>query len=147
MRARGDHRTPDLFDTARPSTAPGALAGLNTQIAHLLSAVIRDSGVDRFEIAARMSRLLGEEVSKTMIDAYSAESRDDQNIPAYRLLAFILATEAFAELDQLLARLGCRLLVGPQTKLAAIAKLEVQRSVLDKQIKAMRSAMKDSSHG
>lgn len=147
MRARGDNRTPDLFDTARPSTAPGSLAGLKTQVAHIISADIRECGMDRFEIAGKMSALLGEEVSKTMLDAYSAESRDDQNIPAYRLLAFILATESFASLDQLLAPLGCRLLVGKQTKLAAITKLELQRASLDRQIKAMRNQMRDGPHG
>lgn len=147
MRAKGDHRTADLFDTPPAATGPGALAGAKTQIAHAISAVIRDGGVDRFEIAARMSRLLGEDVSKTMLDAYSAESRDDQNIPAYRLLAFILATESFPVLDQLLAPLGCRLLIGKQTQLAALTKAEMQRAALDRQIKHMRNRLKDSAHG
>lgn len=146
MRGR-DTRTLDLFATPPAATAPGALAGLKTQIAHAISAVIRDSGLDRFEIAGKMSALLGEEVSKTMLDAYSAESREDQNVPAYRLLAFVLATESFPALDQLLSHLGCRLLAGEQTQLAAITKLEMQRAALDRRIKEMRSRVKESAHG
>ena len=146
MRGR-DTRTLDLFATPHPATGPGALAGLKTQIAHAISAVIRESGMDRFEIAARMSRLLGEDVPKTMLDAYSAESRDDQNVPTYRFLAFILATESFPALDQLLVHLGCRLLVGDQTKLAALTELELQRAALDRRIKEMRARMKETAHG
>lgn len=145
MRGR-DTRTLDLFAVARPPTAPGALAGLKTQIAHAISSVIRDSGLDRFEIAGKMSALLGEEVPKTMLDAYSAESREDQNVPAYRLLAFVLATESFPALDQLLSHLGCRLLVGEETQRAALAKLELHRAALDRQIKHMRARMKDAAH-
>ena len=89
-----------------------------------------------------MGRLLGEDVPKMMLDAYSAESRDDQNVPAYRFLAFILATESFAALDKILARLGCRLLAGAETQLAALTHLQVKRAALDRQIKDMQTRMK-----
>jgi hypothetical protein len=135
MSSRRDQRTLDLFDAPQTPKNPGALAGLKTQISHAMSAVIRDCILDRYEIASQMSRLLGEEVSKTMLDAYTAESRDDQNIPAYRFLAFILATQSFDALDELLRPLGCRLLVGEQRQLAAIAELTARRDRLDRAIR------------
>lgn len=136
-----DATTLDLFETPAPSAAPGGLAGLNTQIAHTMSAIIRDAGRSRFEIAARMSDLLGEDVTKTMLDAYTAESREDQNIPAYRLLAFILATDSFDSLDRVVQRIGCRLLVGKDAKLAALVQMEARRKELDGRIKEMKRAI------
>jgi hypothetical protein len=143
VRGRGDHRTLDLFDEAlRPSLLPGSLAGLKTQIAHLMSAAVRDCGMDRYEIAAKMGALLGEDVPKAMLDAYTAESREDQNAPAHRLFAFILATDSFVALDQLMRRLGCRLLVGDEAKLATIAKLELQRAHLDQRLRELKRGHK-----
>lgn len=147
MRQRADHGTFDLFDLAsRPSSTPGALAGLKAQIAHLMSAAIRNSGRDRYDIAARMSALLAEDVSKQMLDAYTAESREDQNVPAYRFLAFIFATESFPEFDLLLRPIGCALLVGDAVKAAAIAELELRRAQIDQRLRDMKKrAMKGRS--
>jgi hypothetical protein len=125
----------------------GALAGSKAQIAHLLSAAIRESGFDRYQIAAGMSKLLGEDVSKLMLDAYTAESREDQNIPAHRLLAFIVVTDAFGGFDKLLQKIGCRLLVGEDIQLAALAKLEASRTSLDRQIKALKRQIRGDRHG
>ena len=110
-----------------PRTAPGSLAGLRTKIMLLLSAAIRGAHLDRYDVAARMSRFLAEDVPKTMLDAYSAESRLDHNIPAYRFLAFMAATECYPDVNRMLRRLGCVILVGDDAELAAIAEVEVER--------------------
>jgi hypothetical protein len=150
MRQRADQRTHDLFDfelASRPSSAPGALAGLKTQIAHMMSAAIRNSGRDRHDIAASMSKLLGEDVSKTMLDAYTAESRDDQNVPAYRFLPFVFATESWPEFDTLLRPIGCSLLIGDAAKIAAVTELEIRRDQLDARIREMKRRIKATTHG
>jgi hypothetical protein len=143
VRRRGDHRTYDLFEAppSRPSHE-GALVGLKTQIAHLMSSSIRQCGLDRYKIAAGMSALLGEDVSKLMLDAYTAESRDDQNIPAHRLFAFIVVTESFDAFDHVLKQIGCRLLVGEDVRLAALAKLEANKKSLERRIKSLKQQIR-----
>ncbi|HEY3918833.1 MAG TPA: hypothetical protein VGL83_13625 [Stellaceae bacterium] len=111
-----------------------------------MSAAIRQSGLDRYGIAAGMSALLGEDVSKIMLDAYTAESREDQNIPAHRLLAFVVVTDAFAAFDELLQQIGCRLLVGEDVKLAALAKLEANRKAIDQRIQTLKREIR-GDHG
>lgn len=142
-RRPADHRTIDLFAMPVASQAPGSLAGLKARIAHQLSATIRDSGMDRYAIAARMSALLGEDVPKVMLDAYTAESREDQNIPAHRLLALILATGDFVALDALAQTIGCRVLAGDDVELAAITEAEAQRAALDQHIREMKRRHKE----
>lgn len=136
-----DKATLDLFETPPPPAMPGCLAGLNTRIAHAMSAVIREGAMSRFEIVAKMSDLLGEEVSKAMLDSYTAESREDHNIPAYRLLAFILATDSFETLGALLKPLGCGLLIGKDAKLVALYHMQQKRKAIDQQIERMSREM------
>lgn len=134
-----DHRTPDLFEVAlRPSMRPGSLAGLSTQIAHLMSAAVRECGLDRYEIAAQMSALLGEDVSKSILDAYTSEARESHNVSAYRFLAFVLVTGSFERLDELVKLLGCRLLIGEEAQLAQLVRLEASRREIDDRIKDVR---------
>ncbi len=144
MRRPGNRSTFDLFD---PRTAPGSLAGLRTEIMLLLSAAIRGAHLDRYDVAARMSRFLAEDVPKTMLDAYSAESRLDHNIPAYRFLAFMAATECYPDVNRMLRRLGCVILVGDDAELAAIAELEVERDALDRRIRTMKKTVRERRRG
>jgi len=74
-----DTLTIDLFDMVVVPVArtpkPGAL-DINMQFRHVLSDEIKKSPKSRHEIAARMSELLGHEVTKHQLDSWTAESRD-----------------------------------------------------------------------
>lgn len=55
----------------------------------------------RWEIAGRMSHLLGHEVTKYQLDSWVAESKEGHRIPTEYLASFCLATGSFAPLHVL----------------------------------------------
>lgn len=98
---------------------PGSIAGFDQELRAALSNSLKDSPSSRYEVAAQMSELLGDDVSKNMLDAYTAESRDTHQISVVRLVALILATKDYELLAMVAEKVGCRLLVGDEARLAA----------------------------
>lgn len=99
-RRQRDDATLDLFSHARlfPVETPrelGSALDFNTKLSLAMARALddaRDRGVDRFEIARRMSLFLGQDISKGMIDAYTSQARETHTISAVRLKAFVHAT-------------------------------------------------------
>lgn len=88
-RVRPDALTGDLFaQIPQPWRTDAGAMDFRTQVAtltgHLLTgAQGHDPKQDRFYVAGQVSRLVGKEVSKSMLDGYTAESRDKFNLPFY----------------------------------------------------------------
>lgn len=108
-----------------------------------MSEALKQCNHDRYEVAARMSRYLGEEVSKHMLDAYTAESRGDHNISLYRALAFDFATDTHALLDFIAKKQGCLLSVGKDALLAKLGKLEEQELQIKNQKNKLKNCLND----
>ena len=83
------------FDAPQPATLPAALAGVDARVARTVAEVLKNDDRDRLVIAAAMSVLLDEEVSKAMLDAYASPARDGHNISFARMLALIAVTNRF----------------------------------------------------
>ena len=85
-RRRADALTSDMFAMPRPAAQiPGSM-DFRQPISLLVGDMLKDAhaaGIDRFEIAARASRLAGRDVSKAMLDGYTAESREEFNVPLW----------------------------------------------------------------
>lgn len=133
-----DALTLDLFEIPSPTPPlPGNL-DLDLQLREALSEALRYCDGGRFTVAATMSRLTGREISKYMLDAYTAESRTDHNFPLRYAAAFEVATGSFC-LTQLLARSrGCKVLAGEEALLAELGRLEQ----LDAEVKQQRALLK-----
>lgn len=111
MKNRRDNLTRDMFAELPPApvTAAGGLS-CRSEIAHAMSEAMK--GYDRYEIAAKMSRLLDRDISKHMLDAYTAESREDHIPPLDTAIAFDLATESRVLAELFARKIGARLAVG-----------------------------------
>jgi hypothetical protein len=133
-----DILTADLFEIPQAPLPSGGSLNFDVQICHALSDVLKQCKNDRYQVGADMSRLLGREVSKNMLDAYTAESRDAYNFPLNYVAAFEVATESFALTQLLAAQRGCKLLVGEEALLAELGKIEREEQTL----KARRHALK-----
>lgn len=98
---------------------------LNVQpaLSHTMSRAIRASGLDRYEVAARMSRLLGWEVTKSMLDSWTAESKEQHRPPAEVLPAFCVVTGCREALQILTDAAGLFCLPGPDALRAEVQKL------------------------
>lgn len=70
-------------------------ATLPAQIARAIAEALRsqaEAGTDRAQIAERMGEYLGQRVSKSMLDAYASQAREDHAIPLSRFVALLHAT-------------------------------------------------------
>lgn len=143
---RRDLETLELFDlsgkpiAARPSDVPGSL-NVGIEVRHLISQAIRECPSDRYQIAARMSRYLGVDVTKFQIDSWTAESRPGWRFPLEYLPAFEAACETTLVTEYLAQRRGGRFMAGSDVVLAEIAKLEREEARLKARRRALRRYM------
>lgn len=141
MKTRHDPLTLDLFEVPVPRTPiPGAL-DVGLTVRHLVSDLLKASPKSRFEIAARMSELLGHEVTKHQLDAWTAESREGWRFPLEYLPAFEVAVETHQVTTWLADLRGCKVLVGKDALDAEIGKLERIRDSAGKRIKELKHVM------
>lgn len=130
--------TQDMFARPQPiPNTPGSYA-LAREIAHTMSEALKRCAYDRYEVAARMGRLLGSDVSVHMLNAYTAESREDHNISLERAMAFDAATEGYALLNFFAEKRGCRIAIGKDALLAELGAIEQMKAELSRQEKAIK---------
>lgn len=139
-----DDRTLDLFDVPQPAAPlPGAMdyrsvvCGIVTQM--LRDAMAREPEIDRHDIAARVSRLTGKEVSKYMLDAYTSEAREEFNAPAWLMPALAVACDSLLYANWIASVHGGRLSIGREVLTAELGKLERQKIELERLIKNLKS--------
>jgi hypothetical protein len=123
------------FDAPEPATNAADLAGIDRLIAASVGRALRDDNRQRDEVARAMSELLGEEVTRFMLDAYASEARDNHNISAGRFLALIAATTRHDILDHVLRRIGAAVLVGEEIATARAGHLRCQIDRLKDELK------------
>ena len=87
---------------------------------------IKDCHLSRHQIAGEMSHLLGYEVSKTTIDTWTAESKEQHRIPAEYLPAFCKTTGDLEPIRILAECGGMFAMPGPEALRAEIQKYDEQ---------------------
>lgn len=141
MRRDHDALTPDLFEVpVARDPKPGALA-VGHPLRHLLSDLLKASPLSRFDIAARMSELTGQDITKHQLDSWTAESRDGWRFPLEYLPAFEAAVQTHEVTVWLADLRGCRLLVGKDALEAELGKLERARDEAGKRIRQLKQVM------
>lgn len=103
-----------------------------------LTDAIRSCHLSRWEIAGRMSHLVGVEISKYMIDAWTADSKEGHRFPAEYLPAFCRAVGSTAPLTVIAEAAGVFALPGPEALRAEIQKFdEAERKARSEKRKLM----------
>lgn len=132
----------DLFEIPMPaSPLPGSM-DYRAVISHLLATMMAESGMTRFAIAAAVSELVGKEVSKYMLDAYTAESRDEFNGPAWLMPALEVACKSTLYSSWLAGVRGGRLLIGRDALAAELGRIERQRDELGEQARTIKDQLR-----
>lgn len=124
-----DTRQMDLFAYIARLRDPGEDEGrLNVREAlrRALNRAIKAFSGSRYEIAGAMSHLLGVEISKSMLDSWTAESKCGNRIPAEYIPAFCEATGSRIPLMVLNEAAGNISLPGPEA-----IRSEIQRYAED----------------
>ena len=127
------------FDFAAPAppVGAGALAGLERFISETVGTIIASDGRAREILAAEMSVLLDEEISRAMLDAYSSPARAEHKVPMSRFLALLVVTDRQDLLDPIVRRIGAALLVGEEVKTARLGHLRQRIKELQTEERAL----------
>lgn len=118
--------------TRREPSGEGA-ANVRERLRLSLCAAIKGCPLSRWEIAGRMSHLLGQEISKYQIDAWTAESKDGHRMPAEHLPAFCLVTADHGPLRILAEIAGLFALPGPDALRSEIRRLEEEAKKINQE--------------
>lgn len=142
MRRTPDTLTGDLFEVPTPrAPMPGALA-IGPMLRSLLSDLLKKCPLSRFEVAARMSELTGQEITKHQLDSWTAESRDGWRFPLEYLPAFEVALQTH-EVTACMADLrGCKVLVGKEALEAQLGKVGRMKADLMEEEKAIKDYLR-----
>ena len=129
-RRRADTSTRDLFAIPRPAPMVAGTMDFRAQVTHLMGDMLKNAaaaGLDRYEVAAQASRLAGRDVSKAMLDGYTAESREEFNAPLWLapVLEVVCKSTALAEWHG--SVVGGQLMLGALAIDAEIGRLESER--------------------
>lgn len=136
-----DDRTADLFEMPEQPDSYAASMDYRREVAHLVSQMLREADGDRYEIAARMSRMTGTEVSKYMLDAWSSESREAYNMPFWVAPVLEAACDCTLFTNWIATRRDGRVLFGREVLNAKRGKLERMKDRLELRINEIRRTM------
>jgi len=112
------------FEALTVNTAPASLAALERQISVAVSDILHAEERSRTVIAAEMSDLLDDEVSRAMLDAYASQAREGHKVPMSRFFALVAITNRHDVLDRLVRHIGGAVLVGEQIKTARLGDID-----------------------
>jgi hypothetical protein len=112
------------FDLPVHDGATAMLAGLERQICAGVSDILHGETRSRTVIAALMSDLLDEEVSRPMLDAYASPAREGHKVPLSRFLALVAVTNRHDVLDRLVRQIGAAVLVGEEIHTARLGDID-----------------------
>ncbi|MBJ6800204.1 hypothetical protein [Geomonas propionica] len=128
----------ELFELPRPVEPTPASLDTGNEIRHLLSTALKQTTKSRFEVCARMSELVGHNISISMLNAWTAESREAWRFPLEYAAAFEVACETFAITEFLARKRGCKVYAGDEVRQAEIGRLESQMSELASKLKQLK---------
>lgn len=130
----------ELFEIPSPSAAAPASMNFDKEIRHLLSNALKQTSKTRYEVCARMSELIGQEITISMLNAWTAESREAWRFPFAYATAFEIACETFCLTEFLARQRGCKVYAGDEVRQAEIGRLESQMDELATKLKALKKA-------
>jgi hypothetical protein len=124
----------------RSTDEPGGL-NMTSAVRHALYEAIRESGLSRWQIAAKMSELTDCEISKFMLDAWTSESKDGHRFPMEFAPAFCQATSNNGPIEVICRPVGMYALDGPDALRSQLHRLAEERKKLQSQEREMQQLL------
>ncbi|SES24261.1 hypothetical protein SAMN04487958_110110 [Vreelandella subterranea] len=143
MRRVKDTQTLDIFEVPAPVVPLPGSGNYASQVSELVGVVLKDCPVDRYEVAAQMSRLSGDDVSKHMLDAWSSPGRCDHNIPFYRIPLLEEVCQSHVFTDWIVHLRGGRVAYGREALAAEYGKRQQMLEKLKGDMKELKRLMGD----
>ncbi len=114
------------------------LAGIEKRVASAVALILKRDARNRYQIAGEVSRILDDEVTKLMLDAYAAEGRENYNISAGRFLALVAVTGSFDVLREFCLEIGADLVMGDEILTVELGNIAAMERELAERKKAIR---------
>lgn len=112
---------------------------LGLRIKEAISEAIKNSGLKRYAIAGQMSEYLGLEISESMLNSWTAESKESHRMPAEYYPIFCKITQDYAILEILVASAGGRMVKSEEIYLLEMGRLQqAEKSIRQKQSQLQR---------
>lgn len=132
-----------LFDVPAPAKGEAALAGFEQRVNAMVGSILNTehaAGRPRAVIAAEMSVVLGEEVTKAMLDAYASPARIEHKVPFSRLMALIVVTGRQDMIDPLMREGGMAVLIGEEVKTARVGHLTRELDKIKRELRQIEGS-------
>ena len=107
-------------------TPPHGSLDVDAELRHAISEDIKKCPMSRYQVAARISELVGHEITAGMLNNWTAEAHEMHRFPCQYLPAFVVATGGRKAFECLSRRAGLFALPGPEALRAEIGKLDEQ---------------------
>jgi hypothetical protein len=133
------------FDVPQAATEAGDLAGFGAMMAASVARALREDARSRQAIAAAMSDVLQEPVSKQMLDAYASEARGEFNVSAHRWLALMTITNRWDIADAIITRCGARVISGDEIRATELGHVQAQIAELKDRERVLRESARPLS--
>jgi len=122
--------------------APGSL-NIDIEFRELISQSLKECRYSRYIVAGKMSELTGVEITKTMLDSWTAESKEYHRFPAIFLPAFCVVTSTLNPLDFLSQKAGGFVLPGEDALRAETQALKEERNRINKKIRKNETLLQE----
>lgn len=119
---------------------PGRL-NISATLRELVSHGLKHPHLNRYGVAAEMSKLLGKEITKSMLDRWSAESKENHRFPLDYLNAFIEVTGDKTILRLICEKAGGYFIEGEDALLTELGRIEKQKEEIAKKEKLIRQTL------
>ena len=120
-------------EAMRRTDEPGSL-NMSAAVRDAINDAISGCGKKRYEITAEMSELLDLEISKTMLDAWTASSKDGYRFPLEYAAAFCKVTGCSRILEIVCRPVGIYALEGPDALRSQLQHMKEERQkIADKE--------------
>ena len=113
----------DIEEKKRQGPEAGSL-NMGSRVKECLSLALKSVAFKRWEIAGRMSDYMGIEVTESMLNAWSADSKEGHRFPLEYLAAFCWATGDYSLIELVAHGCGCHLTKGREVVLLKMAQLD-----------------------
>ena len=130
---------PDFQTASRP---------LGLRIKDAIAEAIKGCGLKRYAIAGQMSEMLGTEITESMLNAYTAESKEGYRMPAEYIPVFCQVVKDYTVLEILVAASGCRMIKSEEVYYLEIGRLQTvekaahrKHVALSKELKKVRGKL------
>ena len=141
MKSFANPNQASLFDLVQDLRPKIEISVLNTDLLFRssLSKAIKESSHSRIQIAAKMSEALDIEITKAMLDSWTADSREGLNrFPACYLPVFCQVVGSIEPLQILVDLIGCFVIRGPEALDLELKKIEDQEKKLAERKRAIK---------